>query len=116
MKKAEYVLASLIVLLGLRFGLVAAREFTAEGRPWPTAFYLSNTCLFFVLCGALNMLRIQYGAAAAGVKVVSVATNLGLAALVLTAGIIASEAAPSAVVAIVLVAAAALGLRVANRA
>jgi peptidoglycan/LPS O-acetylase OafA/YrhL len=97
-KKIEQTLAYLIVLLGIRLGLIAAREFAREGGPWTSAFYLTGTCLLFLICGALNLLRIRYGEVARGIKLLSVASSVALAVLALVAGVAGGEAAPSAVV------------------
>ena len=116
MKRLQQIIAWLIILLGLRFALIAPHEFANSASPWPTAFWLLNTSLFFLVCGALNLLRTRYMAVAPGIRAVATATNVALAALVLTAGIAGGEAIPSAVVALVLLIAAAFGLRPLGRA
>jgi len=110
MKRVQKVLAWVIILFGLRFGFISVREFENSTAPLTTGFWLLNTSLFFVVCGALNMLCGKYIATAPGIAMVTVATNVALAALVVTSGIVGGETVPSVVVGAVLLAAA-LGLR-----
>src|SRR5690349_17414352 len=109
MKRVQQIIALLIFLLGFRFGLIAPREFANGVAPWPTAFWLLNTSLCFIVCGALNLLSMRYGGIAPGIRVVSTVTNVGLAALVMSAGLVAGEAAPSVVVGLLLITAAVMG-------
>src|SRR5262245_45345398 len=112
MKRFAQVLAVLIALLGLRFALIAPREFTVGAAPWPTGFWLVNSSVLFLICGALTFLRTHYGSELRGLSVVGVAANALVAALILVAGIIGGEATPSIVVAAVLVIAAAVPIGV----
>src|ERR687884_622700 len=115
MKHLQQIIAWLIILLGLRFGLIAPREFANGVAPWLTAFWLLNSCLLFVLCGVLNLLRIRYMAVAPGISAVSTATNIALAVLVVAAGIVGGEAVPSSLVALLLVVATVLGFGLLSR-
>lgn len=90
---------------------MAPREFASGVAPWTTGFWLLNSALLFVVCGALNLLQVRYRAVAPGIRLVASLTNVAVAALVLAAGVAGGDAGPSAVVALLLLAAAALGLR-----
>ncbi len=111
MRRLDQVIAWLIVLLGVRSGLTAPRVFAATAAPWPIAFFLLSTCLLLAVCGTLNLLRNRYAAVAPGVRIVSTMTNIAVAALLLIAGVIGGELAPSVVEALILLTAAAFGFR-----
>jgi hypothetical protein len=111
MKRLDQILAMLILLLAVRAVLIAPREFTLGARPWPGGFWMLSSSLLLAVCGALSLLRIQYGATAPGLRAVAALTAIAVGALLLSAGIIADETGPSAVVAGLLLATASMALR-----
>jgi len=111
MKRLDQTLAVLILLLALRAALIAPREFAANLAPWPTGFWMLSSSLLLAVCAALSFLRIRYGVDALGLRIMAAITSLAVAALLLTAGIVGNETAPSAVVAALLGLSAAMALR-----
>ena len=59
MRRADQVIAGLVILLGVRFALVAPREFDSASWPWATGFWLVNCAVLFVACGAVQLVRIR---------------------------------------------------------
>ena len=111
MKRIDQGIAWLIILLGVRFALVAPREFAHGAWPWAVGFWLLNCCVLFVTCGALNLVRIRYASVAPGLRAIGALMATMLAALQLIAGVVGGEAAPATVVAVILLLSAALNLR-----
>ena len=112
MKRLDQGIAGLMILLGIRFALVAPREFAAATWPWATGFWLVNCAVLFVSCGALQLVRIRYGAVAPPLRAVAALMSVAIAALQGVAGVVGGEAAPASVVAALCVISAALSFRV----
>jgi hypothetical protein len=113
MKRIDLGIAWLIMLLGVRFLLVAPREFSHGA--WAVGFWLVNCAVLFLTCGALNLVRIRYGSVAPGLRIIGALLCVSLAALQGIAGVVGGEAAPAIVVAVVLLLSAALNLRASPR-
>jgi hypothetical protein len=111
MRRLDQALAWLVVLLGIRFALVAPREFQDGSWPWATGFWLASTAVLFVACGSMHLVRIRYGAVAPGLKVVCALMSIAIALLQLVAGVVGGEAAPASVVAILLLVSSGLSVR-----
>jgi len=111
MKRLDQTLAALILLLAVRGALIAPREFAANVAPWPTGFWMLSSSLLLAVCAALSFLRIRYGADAFGLRLMAALTALAVGALVLTAGIVGGETAPSTAVAALLGLSAAMAFR-----
>ena len=112
MKRLDQILAALIFLLAIRAALIAPREFAEGTAPWPTGFWMLSSSLLLAVCAALSLLRMRYGADALGLRILAALTAIAVGVLLLTAGIIGGETAPSAVVAALLFLSAAMGFRV----
>jgi hypothetical protein len=106
MSRLDQAVSWIIILLGLRAWLVAARVFPLGAEQWSTGFWFLSTGLLFLICGALGLLRARQTATAPGLRRLAVAASVGLAGLVVTAGILGGETVPSVVAGILLVAAA----------
>jgi hypothetical protein len=115
MKRLDQLLAWLILLLALRFGVSAQRQFAEAAAPWSAAFYLLATTLLFLMVGAVNLLRIRYASVAPGLRPFAAGANVALAALTIIANVIGGELAPALVVGVILLAAAVMSLRPTGR-
>jgi hypothetical protein len=110
MKRIDHGIAWLIILLGVRFALVAPREFSHAAWPWAVGFWLVNCAVLFITCGALNLVRIRYGSVAPGLRAIGALLCISLATLQGIAGVVGGETAPAIVVAVVLLLSAAFNL------
>src|SRR4029453_6587042 len=111
MRRLDHAIAWLIILFGVRFALVAPREFHDGVWPWSTGFWLANCAVLFVACGAVHLIRIRYGMVAPGLKRVCGLMRVSIAGVQFVAGVVGAEAAPASVVAILLLVSAALAVR-----
>jgi hypothetical protein len=102
MKRFDQIVAWLLLLLALRAAAVAAREFAQGSAPWPAGFWMLGTGMLLGVCGALSLLRIRYGDVAPGLRTLAALTAIGVAVLLLSAGIVGGEFLPSAFVAVLL--------------
>jgi hypothetical protein len=111
MRLLDRVVAWVIILLGVRFALVAPHLFANTEWPWSTGFWLVNCAVLFAMCGAVHLARIRYAAVAPGLRHLASEFSVVIACLQVVAGVVGGEAVPAGIVGLVLLASAALSVR-----
>ena len=111
MRHLDRVVAWVIILLGVRFALVAPHLFANTEWPWSTGFWLVNCAVLFAMCGAVHLARIRYAAVAPGLRHLASGFSVVIACLQVVAGVVGGEAVPAGIVGLVLLASAALSVR-----
>ena len=111
MRRVDTAIAWLIILLGVRFALVAPREFHDGSWPWATGFWLVNCAVVFVTCGTMHLVRIRHHRTVPALRALCAAMSVAVALLQFVAGVVGGETAPASVVATLLLMSAALSMR-----